>query len=103
MIVAVIWTEVPGAIFAGRLELRDATATLWGRERTGAERSESFLCHDLVDIHIERFGDDRLEGRPTLILEHRSGRRFGISPIDRVGVLGELAERFSVHSKLLTA
>ena len=103
MIVAVIWSEVPGSALAGRLELTDGDATLWGRERSGDERTASFSCHDLIDVRIERFGPSRLGGRPTLILEHRSGRLFGISPIDSVGVLGELAERFSLQSKLLPA
>ena len=103
MIAAVIWSEDRGPAFAGRLELVDSEATLWGRDRSGVEWSACFDCADLVDVRVERLGAVRLTTGPTLVLEHRAGRRYDIGSINGVGVLGELAEQFAVHPKLLTA
>ena len=47
---------------------------------------------DLDGLRMATVGDERLGGRPTLVLLERSGRRFRIAAVGGTGVIGEVAD-----------
>ena len=87
MAYAVLWSENDGAPHAGRLDLgacRLSLAGLPGRELS---------YDDVTEVRIDRRPLHRLAGRPTLVVESRSGDVVRIASLDGAGTLHELAER----------
>jgi hypothetical protein len=91
---AISWqeAEAEAAPRSGRLELLSRAL---GFEGSGGKGStpEEVLYADLSAVRIARDSGDRLSGRPTLILERRTGGPIRIASVGQPGILSELAEQ----------
>lgn len=92
---AVSWQEDGAASKSGRLDLGVAALRLEGANGAGPATHE-IPYRDLDGFHLARASRDRLAGRPTLVIEHRTGGTVKIAAVGQAGILGELADRLSV-------
>jgi hypothetical protein len=87
MTYAVVWRSNGGAPDVGRLDLTCGLLRLTGRP--GYE-----LAYDeIAVVRIERQSASRLAGRPTLVVETRTGEILHIASLEGPGSLHELEER----------
>ena len=86
---AVAWRNGDGRSHAGRLDLGPSALRLEGGE------SVEVPYVDLDELRITRQSDERLSGRPTLVLGLRDGRTVHIVSVGEPGALAELVERLS--------
>jgi hypothetical protein len=87
---AVAWQNGDGRSHAGRLDLGPSALRL-----EGGESVDNLPYTDLADVGITRQRDERLSGRPTLVLRLRDGRTVHIVSVGEPGALPELVERLS--------
>jgi len=88
---AVAWQDGDGHQYAGRLDLGRTGLHLEGGNGSGP------VIHDLVyarlaDVRITRQLEERLSGRPTLVVRELDGRTIRIACIGEPGALPELVE-----------
>jgi hypothetical protein len=92
---AIVWREDDRPSHAGKLELRAR-----GLRLEGNGESWEVPFEDIASLRVGRGSDDRLVGRPALVVERRNGRALRIATMAEVGALAELVERiagFGVH------
>jgi hypothetical protein len=89
---AVLWRTDRGPIYAGQLELRRQGFQLDGADWFGDDSVEVVDAGDIASLRIGRAGDERVEGRSTLIVERSSGNCLHIASAIGVGMLHELAD-----------
>jgi len=90
----VVWREGAHPLARGKLELLPRAVRLDGM--TGTEPTTREIPYDyLSEIRIGRAPEDRIDGRPSLVLEPRSGETLSIASVAQAGVLAEIAERLS--------
>jgi hypothetical protein len=87
---AVAWLDTLGRVHAGKLELGAETLTLEG----GSARA-TLRYDDLADVHVGRGADERIMGRPALVLRGNTGETVYVSSLNGAGVLAEIAERLA--------
>jgi len=87
MTYAVVWSENGGAPRTGSIELAIGSLRLAGH--SGRE----LAYDDVAEVSIDRRRALRLAGRPTLVIESRTGESFRVASLDGAGTLHELAER----------
>jgi hypothetical protein len=87
----VIWQN-GGMLNAGKLELAPDAVHLEGTSPEGTVAYE-LPYRDLVGAHIARSGAERLENRPTLVLEQLDGAELKVASVAQSGIVAELAER----------
>lgn len=87
---AVVFREAGQASVAGAVTIEDGQLRLQGRR--GTETIELDLsCESLHDVRIGHASEERLNGRPTIILTRIDGAAVEIAPL-RAGTLGELID-----------
>jgi hypothetical protein len=103
----VVWREGSLALASGKLELLPLAVRLDGM--VGSVPTTREIAYDLLsEIRIGRSTQDRIDGRPTLVLATRTGAPFAIASVAQAGVITEIAERLAalrrlnVHSKNVT-
>src|SRR5207247_7843835 len=74
----------------GRLELARE-----GLAFTNGSTMETIGYGDLRRVHVGRASADRISGRPTLVLERRTGEPVRIAGVGQAGIISELAEHLS--------
>jgi hypothetical protein len=85
-----VWRLGEGAIVAGEVELGEAGLRLDGRSQTG--RSERNASHrEIRRVRVARSANERLNGRPTLLLDLQEGPTLAIMPVG-MGLMAEMAE-----------
>ena len=90
----VVWREGEHPLARGKLELLPRTMRLDGM--TGSEPTTREISYDyLSEIRIGRSPEERIDGRPSLVLAPRSGDTFSIASVAQAGVLAEIAERLT--------
>jgi hypothetical protein len=90
----VVWREGEHPLARGKLELLPRTMRLDGM--TGSEPTTREIAYDyLSEIRIGRSPEERIDGRPSLVLAPRSGDTFSIASVAQAGVLAEIAERLT--------
>jgi hypothetical protein len=90
----VVWREGAKPLARGKLELLPRAVRLDGM--AGSEPVTHEIAYDyLSEIRVGRTPDERIDGRPCLVLEPRTGDRVTIASVAQSGVVGELAERLS--------
>jgi hypothetical protein len=94
---AVVWSENEGPVYAGSLELGAHCIVLAGRGGYARECRRKILYEELAEARVERTKVLRLGGRPTLVLEDRTGGRVRIASVESTGVLHELLDRVAVE------
>ena len=90
---AIKWREPGGQAFSGHVELGLHALTLHGRDELGSV-SRVLPYEDVRSYRIGR-GEDGLEGRPALVLEHRRTACWLLQPTAALGMLQELAHLFA--------
>jgi hypothetical protein len=90
----VVWREGTHALARGKLELLPRALRLDGMSGNDPATRE-IAYESLSDIRIGRNGHDRLDGRPSLVLESRSGEPVTIASVAQAGVISEIAERLA--------
>jgi hypothetical protein len=90
---AVTWHEPRRAPYAGTLALGPTSLRFEGAARHGRTLGQTISFSDLVDVRIARGPQDRVAGRPVLVLERRSGPPVHVATLGDPGALHELAER----------
>lgn len=92
---AVKWREPDGQMFIGRLALGPRTLRLVGRRRGVDEApvERQFGYEELRDLRVGSRGDDRLEGRPALVVERADGPYLVTDAGLGAPIVQELVER----------
>ncbi len=89
----VVWQQNNRPPVPGELELDPSRLRL-----EGSDRSEltvySLPLRDLIGVRVGRESCDRLDGRPTLLLERSNGDTLRIASLQH-GVVCEIAERLA--------
>ena len=90
----VVWREGALPLACGKLELLPRAVRLDGMAGTVPTTRE--IAYDyLSEIRIGRSAEDRIDGRPTLVLAPRTGEPFAIASVAQAGVIAEIAERLA--------
>lgn len=92
---AVTWREPRGPVFAGKLELGPAQLRLEGASPHGRRSTQSLRYDDLVSVRVARGSDDRVDGRPVVLVERRNGGPLRIASVGGVGLIAEVASRLA--------
>jgi hypothetical protein len=93
----VVWQEGAEPVAAGRLELLSRALRLDGLSEARPATRE--IAYDsLTAVRIGRNVDERLAGRPALLLERRSGPRIRLASVAQSSALGEIGERLAALS-----
>lgn len=78
----------------GKLELLPRALKLEGR--SGSLPVEYEVAYDdLASVHVGREPTERIDGRPSLVIEPRGAAPLLIASVSEPGVVGELAERLA--------
>jgi len=78
----------------GKLELLSHAVRLEGM--AGSEPTTREIAYDyLAEIYIGRSSQERIDGRPSLVLAPRTGDTLSIASVAQSGVVAEIAERLS--------
>lgn len=93
LIYAVVWREAGGPRYAGKLELGPTALRLQGTGPEGRLSVVRLLYEDLSAVKVGRGADERIDGRPALVLERRAGGRIDLVSLDGLGIVHELASR----------
>src|ERR1700690_3307873 len=83
---AVTWLDTLGRVHAGKLELGAEALVLEG----GSAR-KTLRYDELADVHVGRGPDERLQGRPALVLRGDAGETLHVSSLNGGGVVAEIA------------
>ena len=92
---AVTWEEPEGIRRSGRLELGTDALHLVGSNGDGAA-SKALPYSDVSRFRLARSSGERLQGRPTLLLELRGGEMLKIAGVSQPGIVAELSDRLAV-------
>lgn len=100
---AVSWEEPDGSPGSGRLELGTDALLLEGRNG-GSAVKRAFPYRNMSGLRVARAGDERIQGRPTLIVNLVGGRSLRIAGVAQPGIVSELASRLSTlrHDRRLS-
>jgi hypothetical protein len=90
----VVWREGHKPLARGKLELLPRAIRLDGM--SGSEPISREIAYDyLSEIRIGRLAHERIDGRPSLMLEPRTGDAVAIASVAQSGVIAEIAERLA--------
>ena len=91
---AVSWQEAEASLRSGKLEMRAAELRLDG---PGNGSSSDMLLVRYEDVVAIRFasGPERLDRRPTLVLDQRSRSVLKIASVAQPGIMAEVAEQLA--------
>jgi hypothetical protein len=89
---AVTWQGTDGGMRSGRLELGADALLLEGLNGTGPEAI--VVPYGTVRaFQLARAAGDRLQGRPTLLVELSDGDALKLASVAQPGIVAELADR----------
>ena len=87
----VVWCLETGHTYAGSLSLGPSALVLDGVD--GGDRNVVELSYgDVARVRMAGTREERVRGRPTLIVDARTGRSIRIAAVSGAGVLGEVAD-----------
>jgi hypothetical protein len=90
----IVWRRDGTSIARGRLELEGSVLRLIGTD--GREVvTEEIRYSDLDGVHVGRAGEERIHGRPSLVLERVGHEPISFTSITEPGVIGELTARIT--------
>jgi hypothetical protein len=90
----VVWREGKRPLARGKLELLPRFVRLEGMTCSEATTREIAYDH-LSEIRIGRSSEDRIDGRPSLVLAPLTGDTISIASVAQSGVVAEIAERLA--------
>jgi hypothetical protein len=88
---AVVWREPGGSLVRGGLTLEPTELSLHGRSEDGSRVVRRIRYAEVAGVEVGREPAERLDDRPTLVLEQRSGERLRMG-VTGAGLLFELAD-----------
>lgn len=91
---AVTWRHGEEETRSGRLELTPEGLALEGTGANGSA-AETVGYGDLRRVRVGRSAADRISGRPTLVLERRTGEPIRLAGVAHPGIISELAEQLA--------
>jgi hypothetical protein len=91
---AITWQEPEAEPRSGRLELKPRGLGFEGSNGNVAA-TEEVAYDELSAVRIARTPGDRLSGRPTLVLERKTGGPIRIASVAQPGIISELAEHLA--------
>jgi hypothetical protein len=86
----VVWREGEEPLAAGKLELGPSGLRLDG---LGGARDIPYEL--LANVRVGRLAGERIDGRPTVVLERRTGVPVTISTVAKPSLVGEIVERIA--------
>ena len=89
---AVSWQEPSGTIGSGRLELGTDALLLVGQNGSSGV-TQAFPYRTMVALRIARSTTERLQGRPTLVIDVAGGESLRVVAVGQPGIVTELASR----------
>jgi len=90
----VVWQEGEGPLARGKLELLPDALRLDGVIGS-AHVVREIPYNELSTVRVGRAGSERLDGRPTLLLDLVSGARVVVASVAQSGIAAELVERLT--------
>ena len=100
---AVTWHEEGRPAYAGRLEVGSSFFRFEGSGPRGRLLSQLLYFRDLAAVRIGRAPEDRIAGRPALVIERRSGPSVHVATLGDPGTLHELADKLRPASATVRA
>jgi hypothetical protein len=92
---AVIWSEPPEEVETGKLELEPAGLRFEGSRGRRPARVHRLLYGEIEGVRIGRRPQERLQGRPSVVLDLVTGGLLRIGLVDAPGVRSELADELT--------
>jgi hypothetical protein len=90
----IVWREGEQPLAHGKLELLPRSVRLEGlADSKPCTREISY--ESLKGIRVGRSATDRINGRPSLVLERSTGESISITSVAQPGIVAELAERLT--------
>jgi hypothetical protein len=90
----VVWREGSLPLATGMLELRPRDLRFEGL--AGSQPAAEMIPYeDLAGVRIGRSSSERIDGRPSVILERRSGVPLTFTTVGQPTLLGEIVERLT--------
>ncbi len=90
----VVWQQNNRPPLAGKLELDRSRLQLEGNDHSELALY-TLPYRDLAGVRVGRERGDRLDGRPTLLLERSNGDTLRIASLTQAGIVREIAERLA--------
>jgi hypothetical protein len=92
---AVKWREPDGRTFLGRLAFGPRTLRLEGRDVDGPVVARQIGYEELQGLRVGNRSSERLDGRPTLVVERADGLYLVTSAGLGAGIVRELVDRLA--------
>ena len=96
---AVVWRKGQGPVVPGRLQLGKCSVQLRGGLRSSPQ-AHDLRYADISAVRLSRSSEERVHGRPSLLLELVSLDCFFVAAVGSVGVVAELADLIAVARTL---
>jgi len=90
----VVWREGSLPLATGMLELRPRELRFEGLTDS-QPAAETIPYEDLAGVRVGRSSTERIDGRPTVILERRTGLPLTLTTVAQPSLLGEIVERLT--------
>lgn len=90
----VVWREGLLPLATGMLELRPRDLRLEGLAES-RPATQTIPYEDLAGVRVGRSSTERIDGRPTVILERRTGLPLTLTTVAQQTLLGEIVERLT--------
>ncbi len=97
---AVLWSEPRHQTEAGKLEFEAKSLRFEGSRGPRSARIHRVSYDDIDSVRVAHGAEERLGGRPVLVLDLAAGGPLRIGSVDGVGTVSELADeltRLSSH------
>jgi hypothetical protein len=86
----VVWREGKEPLVAGKLELRPS-----GIRLDGLDGSRDIPYRLLTGVHVGRLAGERIDGRPSVVLERYTGGPIMVATVARPSLMGEIVEKLA--------
>jgi hypothetical protein len=86
----VVWREGESPLATGKLELLPL-----GIRLDGLGRTQDIPYEVLANVRVGRLAGERIDGRPSVVLERRSGAPVTISTVAKPSLVGEIVEKLA--------
>jgi hypothetical protein len=92
---AVVWSEPLCQVETGKLELDSESIRFEGSHGGRHGCVHRVYYKDMVGVHIGYRENDRLRGRPAVVVDLVDGTPLRIGAVDGVGTVSELADELT--------
>ena len=86
----VVWREKDEPLAVGKLELRPSGVRL-----EGLDGSRDIPYRLLAGVRVGRLAGERIDGRPSVVLERHTGGPIMIATVAKPSLMGEIVEKLA--------